>query len=518
MKRPVVGVVLQILLMLCCVSVSAQDLDEGADDRQRRVVKVLRTTNKAQVNQYVPVAFDLKHVNPYAVIRFVKRPIEAEEGDFWTFVHPDGDKGRLVVNVPLWQVEPMKELVALLDRPGLTSSSGDKRVYYRTKHRNPADPGFAAAAQGYMSSSLKYVPDPATAGIFLEDSPSGITSVVNAMNDLIDLPTRQVVIRGKIYEIDVNNDGTLGLDYHAWKNGPGRNLFAVGAFAEYLKTSRRGIDGNNGQGIEMYNGGVNTWGLPNRRIKSSGANVSYFADVSSAYFDFLVTKGKARVLTAPSIATRNTEPAVFSTGEEILYYKVQNGPNDLAGVRPAGMPLDPYGDNGSYPDNRTVVGSTTDRVVEDIAEAGVTIAVTPTIGTEDINLDIAMEVVSQLGFDETGAPMLSARGVETELRVAPGQEYLIGGMTRVRAIQSANKVPLLGSLPVLGWLLGKETTTGKKTMLVMSLSASPIDDYSGLDGDEKRVMDQVELEGMSQIAQPSPSVGFDMMLMGGLAE
>lgn len=58
------------------------DFDAYADERVRRVVKVLRTTNKAQVNQFVPVAFEFKHANPFAAIRFIRRPIEAEEGNW----------------------------------------------------------------------------------------------------------------------------------------------------------------------------------------------------------------------------------------------------------------------------------------------------------------------------------------------------------------------------------------------------------------------------------------------------
>ena len=91
--------------------------DKKADQRLRRVVKILRTTDKAQVNQYVPVAFDLKHVNPFAVIRFIRRVIEVEEGNWWSFAAPGQNRGRLLVNVPIWQVEPLKELVALIDRP-----------------------------------------------------------------------------------------------------------------------------------------------------------------------------------------------------------------------------------------------------------------------------------------------------------------------------------------------------------------------------------------------------------------
>lgn len=510
--------VLLMFVAAMATNAMAQELDKKADERMRRVVKVLRTTNKAQVNQFVPVAFEMKNVNPYSVMAFVRRTVEAEEGNWWTFAHPDGDKGRIMAMVPVWQVEPLKELIALIDRPGLTTATGTKYSYYHLKHRSPLDSDFLDAVGANLTGGAVMYADPPTGAVFLEDSPSGISTTEEIIQAELDVPTAQVLLRAKVYEVELNNDGTLGLDYHAWKNGPGRSLFAAGAFFEEAELSRQGFNGGvNGLGTPAYDTGVNLYGLPGRRFNTDGYNIAYYYDFSSAFFDFLVSKGRAKVLTQPRVTVLDGETGEFSTGEQILYYQVQNGASPVAGAREPGVPLDPNGDSSLYPDNRTVTGALVDRTIG-VADAGVDVEVSPTIAENAILLDLEITLASQLGYDDTGAPKLSSRGVITSINAVPGKEYLIGGMTRNRTIQTTRKIPFLGSIPVIGWLFGGEITTTQKTMVVIAITAEAVDNYSGLNAEENATINNVESEGMDSIPMPKTPLGYDMWLMDGLSE
>ncbi len=493
-------------------------LDSNADERMRRVVKILRTSDKAQVNQFVPVVFELKNVNPYAVVRFIDRVVEIEEGNWWTFVAPDNESGRLLVNVPLWQVEPLKELVALIDRPQLTSSDGAVRVYHHLNHRDPGDHDFLQTVEGYMTRHSDLISDRATGALYLYDIPSGVDRAMEHIKEELDVPTKEIILRSTIYEVDLNNDGTLGLDFHAWKNGPGRNLLALGAFADYVKTSRLDTNGVDGTGIPVFSPGVDVYGLRGHKYNNEGYNVAYFYNVPTSFFDFLVTKGRARVLTAPRATVLNTKTVEFSTGEQILFYRVQTGASDLAGSRPEGRVLDPYGDSPNFTDNRTLRGDVVERAIPDITDAGVELFITPVIGENAIVMDIKVSVVSQLSFDDSGVPMLHHREVATKLNAAPGEEYIIGGLTRTRAIQTTRKIPILGSLPVLGWLFGGEISTAKKTLLAIVVSADVVTDFSGMNEEELEVVNAVSTKGMDIVSLPEEIFGFDMMLIGNYRE
>lgn len=506
MKEKTVMAAVVLSFLVGSINLPAQDLDTKANERERRVVKVLRTSNKAQVNQYVPLAFEMKNVNPFAVVRFIRRPMEIEEGNWWTFVHPDGDKGRVLLNVPIWMVEPMTELMARIDQPGLTTSSGDKRTIYMMKHRDPSDPGIAAGLAGYLTDG-EIIPDVAIGGLYVIDVPSGFASSLEALEKVIDKPVDQALIKITVYEIDVNDDGTIGLDFHAWKNGPGRNLASFGTNNQM--THLNGRDGSPG----VFNPGpaVTAAGLP-AHYRGRGYEASYYIDVPSAYLDYLAVKGKARILTAPRATVRHGESALFFVGDQIPYYRTRNGASPIGGARPAAMSNDALGDSGNYPDNRTVSGEVMERETS-VAEVGMEMAVHPVIGQESVNLEFDITLTNHTGFDDEGVPQLSTRKVDTEVRLAPGAEQIIGGLNRTQQIQTTRKVPILGSIPILGWAFGSEITQSKKTMLAIVVSADKIDDDSGVGSSEQEIIDSIENPGMEAVKTPDTLVGFDMPLL-----
>jgi type II secretory pathway component GspD/PulD (secretin) len=223
------------------------------------------------------------------------------------------------------------------------------------------------------------------------------------------------------------------------------------------------------------------------------------------------------VLTQPRVTVLDGETGEFTTGEQILYYRVRNGASPVAGAREPGVPIDPLGVSDLYPDNRTVTGALVGREIG-VARNGVDLEVTPTVAQNTILLDLQITLASQLGYDDAGAPKMSSRGVVTEINALPGEEYLIGGMTRTRTIQATRKIPILGSLPVIGWLFGGEITTTQKTMVAIAITADVVDNYSGLSADENSTINSVESEGMNSIPMPKTPFGYDMWLMDGLSE
>jgi len=530
---------------LAAGATTSQTIEMAPDEMPSHVVKVLRTTNKAQTNRYVPKVYEFKNVNPFDVVRFYRRVMEIEEGRFATFVAPDGNSGLVLVVAPEYQIAWLDKLMATIDRPGLTTSGGDEAGYFRLKHRAADDTGFLRAVfsgathsptrspSGSRAGDVDFLSELETGSIFVYAAPSSVARIASLLTQL-DFPVPQVLVEATLYEMDLNNDGAVGFDYYAWKNGPGRNAFAFGAFAEYEKVDR--LQG----GQNIFDSGFNTHGLPQHRFRNHGQNAAYFLDVPSAYFDFLVTKGKARVVTAGSVLSKiptayrsdlnefgqasvdpDTDPpalaaapAEFRAADEVLFYKVLTGPSPRAGARPPGRMLDPFGDDVTFPDNRTVVGQKTplaaggttinQRTIAAV-DVGTLLKVTPRIGAEDIALDLQMEASSLLGFDGTGAPRISARRAESVVRVRDGEEIVWGGMERTMRLQSTRKFPILGSIPVIGWAFGSENGEVRKTVVVAVLRAVRL--QSGVPADMERVIRQVS--GNEATPLPKEEFGFD---------
>lgn len=458
MKR-LIGV-LGAALALCVAPCVAAQTEGGAEFKApnevpTRLIRVLRTTNKAQTNRYVPKVYDLENVNPYDVIRFIRRSTEIEEGAWFLFGKPEDPadpngsvkSGKAAVIVPIYQLPYLDKLMATIDVPGLTTSSGDEMLYYRPKHRSVSDPNFVSLINAVISpnhSSGDQVADETVNAYLLYDSPSGIADVRRWLPEL-DLPPAQVMVEATLYEVNVENDDALGLDYVSWKNGPGRELFAAGVLWE-----KDDVPGYSVGGPSNY--------------------YSYKLNLHGQFFDFLVAKNKARVLTSAKVLARHDRPALLEVADNIFYWRRNEKPDifDLAC------------DETECTD-RVVTGDQRDRSLTS-EKAGVSLEVTPLIGTEGVTLDIELDITGHTGFDSSGRPQLAARSFDTELRVKDGEEVVLGGYTREMMVQQTNKIPVLGSIPILGWLFGGEQNLVKKRKVVVVLTATTVRDFSAMGG------------------------------------
>ncbi len=481
----------------------------------RHVIRVLRTHNKAQVNRYVPKVYTVNNVNPYSLLRWLRRTAEIEEGGFYFYGKPNGegvvDSGKVLVILPEYMLPGVDRLMETIDRPNLTSSSGEIFFYHRPKHRHVNDPSFNNLIQAARGNSGTFRTDP-EANAFLVYAAASKTDEVERSLEWFDLPPKQVMMEVTVYEISVDNASRIGLDYMAWKSGPGRHLFSAQAFSEYERIStQRNFNPllNTGTG-----GAGGTFNLPGSDWEARGSNAVYFLDVPSAFFDFLVVKNKARVMTSSKIIARNQTPASLFAGDTILYYQAQAGPADNAGIRPAGQPIDQFGNFVTVPDNRSVIDSERPRVMG--ARSGVLLEMTPTIGTEEVQLDILSEVISHTGFDGAGVPELVSREAQTEVTIKSGQEIVLGGYARTVLAERSDKIPILGSLPVIGSLFGQEGTHAERRQIVIVVSTSVVQDFAAMEYDPTKInaaMIKAKALREADTRLPDVPMGFDQWLL-----
>lgn len=411
----------------------------GAGAGPENLVRILRTTNKAQTNKFVCEAFEFKNVNPYDVINFLWAPVSREEGGIYSYVNPDFASGYVVVICPEYQLDSLREMARQLDRPKLTSAPGSKYNYYRLKHRNVLDPGFLSVASFYIGSSGVLIPDVETNSVLIFDAPEGTDRLASELENNLDLPLSQIEVDVKLYDVKVNSDGTLGLDFTAWKNGPGKLLGVFNAVGETLNVTG-GHSGYNQRG--------------------SG----YYLDYPSAFFDFLVEKGKASVLTSTRVVAVNQVTTILGSGEQVLYYEVENGATDRELVGKT---------TSASVDGMVFTGCTFPRTISAV-DTGVCLEMVPTIGNRMVNIDLDLSVVSLTGYDGSGRPTLSSRQMTDSIAVSHGDTVLFGGLQRSRKVQTTRKVPFLGSLPVIGYLFGGEITTDQKSIVVAALTPNLI--------------------------------------------
>jgi type IV pilus secretin PilQ/predicted competence protein len=159
--------------------------------------------------------------------------------------------------------------------------------------------------------------------------------------------------------------------------------------------------------------------------------------------DLLETEGRARVLTRSKLATLNNRTAEIHIGDVIPY---------------------------------TVTGLTTGGVYEVRVEkerVGVEVAVTPrAAGDGHITVMVEPVVSTIVGFrgpnDEI--PWTKERRASTQVRVRDGQTFVIAGLLTEDESTTRTKVPLLGDIPLLGYLFQHNAITQKNTDLIIKIT------------------------------------------------
>jgi len=121
--------------------------------------------------------------------------------------------------------------------------------------------------------------------------------------------------------------------------------------------------------------------------------------------------------------------------------------------------------------------STTTFVTENIQylDVGLKLEVEPDIHLRDeVGLKLALEVSSLVSSIKTNngsqAYQIGTRNVNTALRLKDGETQILAGLISDEDRSSANRIPLLGDLPVLGRLFGSQSDNRKKTEIVLSIT------------------------------------------------
>ncbi len=98
----------------------------------------------------------------------------------------------------------------------------------------------------------------------------------------------------------------------------------------------------------------------------------------------------------------------------------------------------------------------------------------PSVTSQATTMEINIYNTSLIGFRNNGTPRTERSEFNTKVMVSnDGSRFVIGGIEKKTSINSAGKLPWLGSLPGLGWLLGSESDVGKNTRIVTVLECVP---------------------------------------------
>ncbi len=104
-------------------------------------------------------------------------------------------------------------------------------------------------------------------------------------------------------------------------------------------------------------------------------------------------------------------------------------------------------------------------------EVGINLQVSGTITDEnDIFLTVDTEQNVQTSESSTGVPVVDTRKASTSLLLKDGQIVVIGGLRRQETAKKVDQIPILGDIPLLGFLFKYTNTIVNNTELIVFLS------------------------------------------------
>ena len=262
---------------------------------------------------------------------------------------------------------------------------------------------------------------------------------VHALIAQLDFVRGQVWIDIRILEVTLDETTKLGIELSAEENG----IF----------------------GIESRSGNPLVGELtPELGLQQevSGFNIGLATNEYMALLHAMIRENKVRTLSTPSLLTRDSQPATWSSGRRIPYLQSVDT-NSILGEGVT-QPLFNY----DFID----------------PPVGINIDLTPYIaksqanedGIRTIGLDIANISASNfVEFTDFNAPITEDNSISSYIDVEDGQRIVVGGIIRQKQTNVEVKLPILGDIPLIGRLFKKNETKVENTEIVIIITPHIVD-------------------------------------------
>ncbi|MGH7800273.1 MAG: type II secretion system secretin GspD [Thermodesulfobacteriota bacterium] len=313
--------------------------------------------------------------------------------------------------------------------------------------------GFSAVVA--EAEGVRITADPATNSVIIVGSRRDYETIKRVIDEL-DIRRRQVFVESAILEIAVDRIRALGTNFSAAFEFDGSagffgtalpgipSLLGVAANPQSFLTSISSISG-------LF------LGVVGESVDPDGSGPIPPIPSFTFLFQALASLTDVNVLSTPSIVTTDNEEAEIIVADVIPF--------------PTGSTV---GETG-------VTVQTIDR-----EPVGIRLVLTPQISEGDfLNLNIHTEVSAvvpsppDLNTDEFGIAT-NTRSADSSVIVKDGQTIVIGGLVQDRETVSESKVPLLGDVPLLGYLFKFKARRSTKINLLILLTPRIVESESDM--------------------------------------
>ncbi|MBF0099213.1 MAG: pilus (MSHA type) biogenesis protein MshL, partial [Magnetococcales bacterium] len=296
---------------------------------------------------------------------------------------------------------------------------------------------------------------------------------------------RQVILEAKILEVTLNDGAQFGIDWLAVNRGlGGRTSF------NYSGATVGGITSSSGDPGPLANLGMM---LTHPAGVDQPINLALKAHDFVGLVHLLQQQGKVQVLSSPRVATVNNQKAVIKVGSDEYF---------ITGMQPGGVYYNTTNSEKNYvsPPILSMESMFT----------GISLDVTPQVSDTDVITLHIHPLVTEVQ-DKTKSfllddkpqslPMayMQTREADSIIRVRNGELAVIGGLMKNRTMQREERLPVLGQLPVVGRLFGRDETWQEKSELVILLRPVVVEEGRDWQEQVERNMERLSMRWQGQM-------------------
>ncbi len=329
-----------------------------------------------------------------------------------------------------------------------------------------------------VSKNAQIVADKATNTLVIMADREDYKILENIIKQL-DVPRPMVYIEALIMEVNTNKDFNLGVEWRGLKEVNDSSAAFIGSGGANSTTpggyniipDATILTGTTTTTPTVAFPSGFTMGVMGTGITIGGVTFPTVGAVIQAY----KTDQEVSILSTPQIMTLDNEEAEINVGSNVPYITQQQQST-----------------------TSTLVGYNT----YDYKDVGVILNITPHINEENfIRLKISLQSTKLTSASTSTTPTTLKRTAKTTTVVKDNETVVIGGLVGDSTEKDTYKIPLLGDIPVLGWLFSTHSSTREKTNLYVFLTPHIVrtqKDAAGLYQEKRETMGEV-VEGIIKL-------------------
>lgn len=372
---------------------------------------------------------------------YLQTTVEKENGKVNVSVNLETKDEYIVITAPIFQFPYLEEVIASLDNPGTNFyEDGTKIGSYKLKNRLASEIATFIRTVLLSRNGIVYADDSVNK-IYMLDTPSYYDATMSYVKEF-DVPPEMVRIEAEIIEIEAGDNFNFGLALEAWKE---------------MLPEEVNMDIDWSKDKVHPGGGPTGWARTvAQSIRINGIRPKAVAN----FINYLVTTGKAKVLSRPTIVAMNGQEATIESQDTLSY----------TGYTAADEPLHKQ------------------------TQVGLELKIRPVIGSDTVALDVEADIRSLIGYSGNGEPIINNRTTTAKVVLEDGELFTLSGLRKDTISKSNSGVPILQSIPFVGYVFRHEVDVKSSKEIVVLLRPRKVTPRSGVMNREKDILDSTNKE------------------------